>query len=870
MRFLRILLVIFLGIILFNPILQIQASTPLPPGNPNEFEQAVLDSFNHWLEQTYAISLFEPGVENAQLSAEPGWATAWVVMQNPQTGEALPGEPLPALGVWDGNAWKVLFPFDPGWSEALASAPQDLLAAPTLSTWLNMNVPQPGETFVAAISGYLLPWEGGKTVYLSRSLQHDEDITSGNAHYSFDFYVPQTMFNIHAARAGTVWLFSDSVPNNNHDDVNYLVLQDTATNPVTYQLYLHLAQGSIPAELRSVGASVRQGQFIGVADNTGQSTGHHLHFQVESAPYWTYWGRSLDITFDDVDINGGRPRVAVDLPFCTWAGDVCTTTRSSYVSQNYPQPTGLPPYGDITAPTGASLVQQSSISLSGWAADSDGSLSLARFIARSGSTWQQVGPAFSTSPFSYTWDMCASAIPDGPVSLALQIQDSSGNWATGLPGLRHILKHYTCPVTPVCTPSANQVAIFSEASYSGSCTLLSQGSHTSASALGSVGVDNAASIKVGSNMLATLYMNSNLSGRGETFTAEDSNLKDNVIGADTLSSLRVQSRSDLPAVPILAWPTAGASFAWYASHILFWDNGGGALEYQVELDGAASSWLPVPYFQAGSLASSTHSWRVRARNANGTSAWSALRSFTITGQANAPSQADLDAPYSNDMEGSSSDWIGSAWDGTLEANHTPGGQVSLKVDIDGASIGYDNGSPSIADLTSPAITIPSTGYFLRFWYLYETESPAVHWDQRWLQVSVNNGSYTNLLQLSGDEPNIWLQSPAIDLSAYAGSTLRFRFHFQTLDAAFNTKKGWFVDDFSISTAPSPACSASGEPDNSPAQARSLTYNSSLAGVICPGGDVDYFQFVASSGKTGIIDRRPGLRLASGYHPHPPG
>ena len=276
------------------------------------------------------------------------------------------------------------------------------------------------------------------------------------------------------------------------------------------------------------------------------------------------------------------------------------------------------------------------------------------------------------------------------------------------------------------------------------------------------------------------------------------------------------------------------------------------MEYQVELDGAASAWLPVPYFQAGSLASATHSWRVRARNANGTSAWSALRSFTITGPANAPSQADLDAPYSNDMEGASSDWIGSAWDGTLEANHTPGGQVSLKVDIDGASIGYDNGSPSIADLTSPAITIPATGYFLRFWYLYETESPAVHWDQRWLQVSVNNGSYTNLLQLSGDEPNLWLQSPAIDLSAYAGSTLRFRFHFQTLDAAFNTKKGWFVDDFSISTAPPPACSASGEPDNSPAQARSLTYNTSLAGVICPGGDVDYFQFVASSGKTGIL------------------
>ena len=48
------------------------------------------------------------------------------------------------------------------------------------------------------------------------------------------------------------------------------VLEDRTTTPVTYQLYLHLAQDSIPATLRVIGAQVRRGQFIGVADDTGK------------------------------------------------------------------------------------------------------------------------------------------------------------------------------------------------------------------------------------------------------------------------------------------------------------------------------------------------------------------------------------------------------------------------------------------------------------------------------------------------------------------------------------------------------------------------------------------------------------------------
>ncbi len=821
-----------------------------PAAVPEELEAAFQAAAQKGLESIYEVPIFGVQVENITLTEDGRYATAWLVPVNPTTGEAIPTEPGLALATWDGQDWIVQLPTDPGWQETLASIPLEVLPSEVQDQWLGLeNVPLTPTTPASALRGYLLPWAEGVTVYLSRSVAHDGSFPSGNAHYAFDFYISQTMYNIHASKAGTVWAFKDNVPNNDHSDVNFIVLQDTSTIPVTYQLYMHLAQNSIPAALKTVGEQVVQGQLIGIADNTGQSTGHHLHFQVETEPYWQgYWGKSVDIIFGDVDINGGRPRVSVDQPYCDWPGDVCSQLRSSYVSGNVVHEASDLPWGDITAPQTGVTLSARTLSISGWANDDKG-LDSVRFKANFGGGWQYISPSFTTSPFSFNWDVCSNRVPDGPVSLSMEIRDIEGNLATGLPGLKHVVKQYDCGTPqPACLPNPDQAALFTEGGYNGNCALFGIGDYRGSSELGSVGNNAAKSILVGSNVYSTLFDGDSLTGRGETFAQDDSNLQDNRVGRNSVSSVHIQSRNQAPAIPVIRFPSDGENdFTSDDSLGLTWEDAGGAIEYKVKIDGSEKSWQLDTVYHTGQLTQGSHTWQVKSRNAAGESAWSSSYSLQI--QPGDPPGAARNVPFTDDMEGGSNGWSHSSnWDQTNSQNHTGGGTVSWDYEPSDATTGYSTGMPNAGDLTAPPINIPGTGtYYLRFYYLYETEGSGLRWDRRWVQISADNGPFQDVLQLSDDPPNLWLASKAINLDAYKGKTIRVRFLFETLDASLNTYKGWFIDDFSITSEAPPACSDPGEPNNTPAQATGVAGNSSFEGTICPGGDVDYFTFSANAG-----------------------
>jgi uncharacterized protein YjiK len=214
------------------------------------------------------------------------------------------------------------------------------------------------------------------------------------------------------------------------------------------------------------------------------------------------------------------------------------------------------------------------------------------------------------------------------------------------------------------------------------------------------------------------------------------------------------------------------------------------------------------------------------------------------------------APYVDDMENGTNDWSATGmWHQVDDSSPYPeshSGVHSWWYGQDSTG-NYDTGITNVGNLTSPPIYIPDSGHYLRFWYRYETEAQSAYWDQRKVQISVDDGPFYDVLQLYDDPMNHWLQSPAIDLSGYAGHIIQVRFQFDTLDNIENGYRGWYVDDVEISTTPPPSCGDTHEPNDSPAGATSISYGQSIDADICAGGDYDFYQFSGDQGDKVAVD-----------------
>jgi hypothetical protein len=508
--------------------------------------------------------------------------------------------------------------------------------------------------------------------------------------------------------------------------------------------------------------------------------------------------------------------------------------------------------------TGAT-VKARKVHIEAWASDTGSGLEKARLLAYFNDAWQEIGTEFTGNMYALDWDLCAAGVPDGPVSLSLRAWDKEGNPSFGLPGLTHFTKDYDCspPPQPVCAPAADQVALYSAPDYQGECLLLGAGEYPDSASFGALGDDNVAAIQVGSTVLATLFTDANYAGRGETLAVNDANLADNLVGTDTATSLRVRARSAAALKPTnLISPENGAQFPAGSSLILAWRDRGGATEFQAQLlkdsaEAAISGWLADPLWDLSGkdLEPGTYTWRVRARNCAESSCltgWSEPASFTLTAEPTIPS--GVTAPFSDNVEGGTNGWSRTGqWNRLNDASSAHGGSYSWYFG-DAADRSFKAGDPS-GDLTSRPVTIPAAGYVLRFWYRAQTEGAGRFWDQRTVQISVNGGPFKNLRRLRDDPANTWLRAE-IDLSAYAGDTIRLRFHFNRVDGAFNGYEGWYIDDLAITADPLPDCS---DGDNRPRNALPLAYGETANAAICPSGDVDYYTFSGAAGDRIAVD-----------------
>lgn len=839
------------------------ADTPPPPAEEIDptLESALSDTLRTITKarnEVLAFVLFDVEIDHVEYSDDGQTALLWLSLIDPDTGEIIAAEPGLAIAKLDSaqkdvaaageSPWEITLQSDITWQTDFSALPDDLITEELTMRFSSPVMDDAGTKDVKTVyTGYKLPWAGGLSKYLTGSIGHFliyGSCSITDCRYAYDF-ADGTMFPLLAARGGTVWKYKYDCPNYSTSCSNYLVLKDESTTPTTYQLYLHNAFDSLPQELRQVGAQVRQGQYIGDVDDTGYSSGHHLHFHVHTNPT-SYWGSSVDVRFDDVDINDGTPRTKYEAQ--NWPSyGTGYHSDNKFTSGNYG---AFPPSASLIIPTDGEEIRTSTLLVGGTATD-DIEVTKIEVMARAfGGSWQVLGPAIADTTFLSEINLCDAGMPVGPIDLYVRVFDYEGNQAQTAPIT--VMNNAICNIEiapPACQPNDNQVALFASQNYSsnGSCQIFGVGDYLHGS-LGNVGNDNAESILVGKNVRAILYAedqaNSWTSGRSQSYEVNDPNFEDDLVGLNQVSSMRVLSKSNLPGTPRINAIfndnslSNNATMSFVADFVSY-----GATQYRATLSGPVSKTLALtktPSWSLGSLSEGNYTLQVWGKNSAGER--SASYTFSI-GAGTLSNTGTVSAPLQVDFESGAQNWLGSGlWHHKL-------------VDLSGRETNtwvFNNDTnfnvPNVGggDLTSPPISIPSSGtYYLRFDYLYSTENFYPYWDQRWVQLSVNGGRFENLLQMTYDPTNVWLTSPAINLSGYAGQTIRLRFHFDAVDDVNNEGSGWMIDNVNITTQTPPICQST-EPNDNFNQATQFPSSNEVFAHICPNGDVDYYQFTGNS------------------------
>ena len=135
---------------------------PMLPANAQSddeqaIEQAILQAIQKEKESLPAFSLYDTQIEDITISMDGNWATAWLTPIDPDTGYVVPTEPGLAIVQRVDDGWKVFLPNDPNWSQALMSAPEDLVPTEKKSAYAAIAEMAPSAAPAAPITGYYLP-----------------------------------------------------------------------------------------------------------------------------------------------------------------------------------------------------------------------------------------------------------------------------------------------------------------------------------------------------------------------------------------------------------------------------------------------------------------------------------------------------------------------------------------------------------------------------------------------------------------------------------------------------------------------------------------------------------------------------------------
>ena len=217
-------------------------SETIDPSLQQAFQARVSDSG----EKVLSFLLYDIRIVKVQYSPDGSLALLWLGMFDPETGEAIPGEPGLAIANLSetevgAKAWMVTLQADSDWQSALDQVPVDLLSEDVRQPYTTTGE-KTENGIETTFSGYKLPWAASVTGTLTQSISHDStSCTSGLCHYAFDFSRVGGVANwsILASKGGTVKMVKTSIPTRNSGDCpgdnttgNYIVLEDKSTSPL--------------------------------------------------------------------------------------------------------------------------------------------------------------------------------------------------------------------------------------------------------------------------------------------------------------------------------------------------------------------------------------------------------------------------------------------------------------------------------------------------------------------------------------------------------------------------------------------------------------------------------------------------------------
>lgn len=422
------------------------------------FDQRIQSSI---AKSAISFEVFNPEIDSVYLNEDGDIALIWLALRD-DYGRKLASEPGLAVGRLVNGEWEVVLSGDPNWDLIFSQIPENIMPAEMKSVPKDVKLDELSQPM--ALTGYYLPYVAGTKQWLEGSISHFQYIPElgypscdeSVCRYAYDF-TNTDHFPLVASKEGTVLASKDSCTDGNPYCTNYIVLKDT--NGSTYQIYLHLANGTIPDKL-NYGTYVKRGEYIGDTDDTGYSTSNHVHFMVvdslwEASGY--YWGRSIDIRFADVPINNGIPRTCYEVakfPIYDNAtqclgdkSDPRNPANDWFVSGN----TGAyPPTGTLTRPAaGVTVASGDNPRIDVTAiADDDVRVKAVQLVAKINNQWIGIGEKVINQKQldTYDWDvdLCASAPVNGELEVALRVWDHEGNVASALTP-RKILVDHACP-----------------------------------------------------------------------------------------------------------------------------------------------------------------------------------------------------------------------------------------------------------------------------------------------------------------------------------------------------------------------------------------------------------------------------------------